>query len=174
MKITKTSTRFAGEESIQIIAGTKIVYQSPTYEVDKTKSYDVCLPATTEDQYTLVLKDRLSDSWNDGSFIQFEGEYGNIVLKTFMTEMKEERVPLSLYTPVKKTDTWKMASELAEQWNAYSYQDAAWTDYASASPLTLSSTLYFRKTFVGLENMAAAELRVMLDALQGNDAIQMN
>ena len=160
MKITKTSTRFAGEESIQIIAGTKIVYQSPTYEVDKTKSYDVCLPATTEDQYTLVLKDRLSDSWNDGSFIQFEGEYGNIVLKTFMTEMKEERVPLSLYTPVKKTDTWKMASEFAEQWNAYSYQDAAWTDYASASPLTLSSTLYFRKTFVGLENMAAAELRV--------------
>ena len=77
-----------------------------------------------------------------------------------MTEMKEERVPLSLYTPVKKTDTWKMASEFAEQWNAYSYQDAAWTDYASASPLTLSSTLYFRKTFVGLENMAAVELRV--------------
>ena len=70
MKITKTSTRYAGEESIQIIAGTEIVYQSQTYEVDKTKSYDVCLPATTEDQYTLVLKDRLSDSMAPSSSLR--------------------------------------------------------------------------------------------------------
>lgn len=106
------------------------------------------------------MKDRLSDSWTDGSFIQFEGEYGNIVLKTFMTEMREETVPLSLYTPVKKTGTWKMAVETADGWTAYGYQDASWTDYVSAAPITLSTAVFFRKTFAGLENMAAMELRV--------------
>ena len=159
-KVIKKCARYAREESLQITTGSTVLYTSPAFEDDKEKTLNVCLPSTHNNQYTLILKDSISDSWSDGSYVTIEGEYGNVVIKTFMTEMKTEEVPLSLYTPVKKTDTWKKATAAASGWTDFAFEDGSWIEYVSTTELTLSGAMYFRKTFMGLNNMAAMEVRV--------------
>ena len=95
IKLTKNSKLFASEEQVQI-QGTGVYEESDTFENNSLFSWEWCLNATQNNQYEVWFYDSYGDSWSDGSWLQIEGPYGNIVFKNYMTEDQYEIFPLSL------------------------------------------------------------------------------
>ena len=62
-KITKKTTLFAIEESFNIFAGSTLVYSSPSLTNSDERVLDVCLPVSSNSQYTLEMVDDYGDSW---------------------------------------------------------------------------------------------------------------
>ena len=153
-----TSTGIAYEEWYQILNGTTVLKEGTWFpEGESTSEY--CLTATTNNQYSIKLRDGYRDSWKNGAWVSVAGEYGNVVLKTMMVENSEELFALSLYYPVKKNEEWRMTSSLiADDWMDVDFDDDGWNAVTLGSVSAVSGTQYFRKTFVGLPNMAAYEV----------------
>ena len=61
--------------------GGTIYYTSPVLANNDERTFEVCLPATTNSQYRLGCYDGGNDSWSDGAWIQLEGINGNTVFK---------------------------------------------------------------------------------------------
>ena len=153
-----TSTGIAYEEWYQILNGTTVLKEGTWFpEGESTSEY--CLTATTNNQYSIKLRDGYRDSWKNGAWVSVAGEYGNVVLKTMMVENSEELFALSLYYPVKKNEEWRMTSSLiADDWMDVDFDDDGWNAVTLGSVSAVSGTQYFRKTFIGLPNMAAYEV----------------
>ena len=152
-----TSTGIAYEEWYQILNGTTVLKEGTWFpEGESTSEY--CLTATTNNQYSIKLRDGYRDSWKNGAWVSVAGEYGNVVLKTMMVENSEELFALSLYYPVKKNEEWRMTSLIADDWMDVDFDDDGWNAVTLGSVSAVSGTQYFRKTFVGLPNMAAYEV----------------
>ena len=157
--VTKRSTSSGSEEWYQILNGTTVLKWGTWFpEGESTSEY--CLTATTNNQYSIKLRDGYRDSWKNGAWVSVAGEYGNVVLKTMMVENSEELFALSLYYPVKKNEEWRMTSSLiADDWMDVDFDDEGWSAVTLGNNATTASgTQYFRKTFVGLPNMAAYEV----------------
>lgn len=157
--VTKRSTSSGSEEWYQILNGTTVLKVGTWFpEGESTSEY--CLTATTNNQYSIKLRDGYRDSWKNGAWVSVAGEYGNVVLKTMMVENSEELFALSLYYPVKKNEEWRMTSSLiADDWMDVDFDDEGWSAVTLGNNATTASgTQYFRKTFVGLPNMAAYEV----------------
>ena len=107
------------------------------------------------------MADGYGDSWSDGAWIQFESINGNVVYKAMMTEKSLQTEPLSLYSPINKNEAWKYTANASGDWKAYNYGDSSWTDYTSGGEVvTGQGTQYFRRQFIGVNNMAAFELQL--------------
>ena len=126
---------------------------------------EYCLPATTNNQYSINFHDSWStagDSWESGSWVSVAGEYGNVFFKNYMTEKRDELFPLSLYYPIMKNQQWKMfssTSSIASDWFAVNFSDGNWQQVTLGSATPVTGTQYFRKQFAGIPSMAAYEAR---------------
>ena len=159
MKFTKYSTYYANEETWEIYDGSTKIYTSPVLANSQYRIIETCLSSSTNDQYTLKLKDSYGDSWSAGSVLFVDGLYGNVMFKGYLTDNNEETYTLSLYTPVKKQDQWKLTSgTISGTWTEYNYADSTWSQVTLGSVTAeVSGPQYFRKTFTGLPNLAAYE-----------------
>ena len=154
--VTKRSTSTSSEEWYQILNGTTVLKVGSWFTDNSERTDEYCLTATTNNQYSIKLRDGY-DSWKNGAWVSVAGEYGNVVLKTMMVENREELFALSLYYPVKKNEEWKMtsSSSIADDWMDVDFDDEGWNAVTLGSVSAVSGTQYFRKTFIGLPNMAA-------------------
>ena len=125
---------------------------------DYTNEY--CLPATPNSQYTFKLTKNSDRLWFNGAWVYVYGIYGNIVFKNWMTVGRQQFFDLSLHYPVMKNEEWKMlvTTSIPADWNTLNFSDGSWTTVTLGSASAVSGTQYFRKTFVGLPNMAAYEV----------------
>ena len=146
--------------------GSTVLKTSAPFANNEQRTDEYCLTATTNNQYTFLLKDTYQssgDSWASGSWVSVAGLYGNIVFKNYMTERVEEYFALSLYYPVTKGAQWKMLatdSSISNDWYSLNFSDGSWQSVTLGSASSVSGTQYFRKTFTGLPNMAAYEVEL--------------
>ena len=159
MKVSKKSMSWASEESYEIWGNGAKVAQNPTLANNELRETEFCVAATSNNQYTLKMKDSFGDSWTAGAWISVEGIYGNIAYKGFLTENSLEEVPISLYYGVTKEAQWKMTSgSVSGTWTEYNFGDSSWTQVTLGSVTeSVSGPQYFRKQFSGLSGMAAYE-----------------
>lgn len=62
-KFTKQSgANYASEESYEVYSGSTLLASSPTFVNNELRETEVCLTASTNNQYTLLLKDSYGDS----------------------------------------------------------------------------------------------------------------
>ena len=163
--VTKKSARWASEESYTIWSGETLLVTSSTFADDEERTDEYCLAASTNNQYTFKMKDyvpssRKGDSWTSGSYASIMGIYGNVVFKNYMVEKDDEIFTISLYYPIMKTQEWKTfasSSSIASDWTSLNFADSAWTAATMGSASAMTGTQYFRKTFTGIDNMAAYE-----------------
>ena len=101
-KIIKRTTTYASEESFTILSGTTTLYSSPTLVNDDLREIETCLTVSQNYQYTLAMHDDYGDSWADGGYIEIHSINDNLVLKTFMSEDRDETIEFSLYSPINK------------------------------------------------------------------------
>ncbi|KAK8792628.1 hypothetical protein WA171_002581 [Blastocystis sp. BT1] len=160
-KITKKTASFASEESFTIYSGSTVVYSSPSLTNNEERVIEVCLSGSTNHQYTLEMSDTYGDSWSDGAWIKFESINGNVIYKAMMTEGRTQTEPLSLYSPINKNEVWKYTANAPTDWKAINYVDSTWTNYeAGGEAVTGQGVQYFRRQFVGVNDMAAFELQL--------------
>ena len=160
-RIVKKTTSSAGDESFKILSGETVLYTSPSLVNNQERSLDVCLPATTNNVYTLHMYDKTVTSWSDGAWIIIYGVNGNRVLRTIMIEKMNEYNQFSLNYPINKNEAWKYESSEHAGWKDASFNDANWTEMTLGATTTQASgTQYFRKSFTGLNTMAAIELQL--------------
>ena len=163
MAVTKQCKGSASEESYKILDGATVLQTSDPFANNEKRTDEFCLPASTNNQYTFMMKDTYrtsGDSWSNGAWASIAGLYGNVVFKNFMVEKEEELFTVSLYYPVLKNAEWKMtstSSTIASGWNALGFNDAAWTSVTLGSASAVSGTQYFRITFAAIPDMAAYE-----------------
>ena len=121
---------------------------------------EICLTATTNNQYTLTVKDSYGDSWSSGSWIAIYGNNDNMVFKGYLVSSSSETYTFSLYEPIAKNAQWKFTSgSVTGSWYDASFSDASWSNETLGNvSASASGVQYFRKTFAGLANMAAYEL----------------
>lgn len=163
LKIMKKTGSWASEESFVISAGGTTAYTSPTLTNSETRTLEVCLPSSTNSQYSLEMKDSYGDSWTDGGWIELYGINGNMAFKGMMVESRTETHLFSLYSPINKNEDWKYATgaQASGNWKDFNYSDASWTLITLGSATqTASGTQYFRKTFAGITGMAAIDLQL--------------
>ena len=163
VKIMKKTTNYASEESFKILSGSTVAYTSPTLVDNQVRTLEVCLPASTNSQYSLEMNDSYGDSWTDGGWIEVYGINGNMAFKGMMAEGRTETHPISLYAPINKNAEWKYASgaQASGNWKDLNYSDASWTSITLGSTTeTATGTQYFRKTFTGITGMAAIDLQL--------------
>ena len=164
--VTKKCMSWATEESYQILNGATELVASAAFASNEQRTDEYCLPATTNNQYSINFHDSYStagDSWTSGAWASVAGIYGNIFFKNYMTEKRDELFPLSLYYPIMKNQQWKMfssTSSIASDWFAVNFSDGNWQQVTLGSVTTpATGTQYFRKQFAGITGMAAYEAR---------------
>ena len=159
-KVTKKTLRWASEESFTIAAGESVEFVSPSLAENEERVMEVCLSITDNHIYTLRMKDSRGDSWSDGAWIAIEDSNDHTVFKNMMTEKSNEETLFALYSPIPKNGEWKMGESIQAGWNQYSFDDSAWSSFTCGSTTQQSSgTLYFRKTFIGITDMAAVDIQ---------------
>lgn len=160
IRVSKTSTSWASEESFKIYANSQVVRESDTFVNSSTQEFEYCISGGTNSQYTLELNDSFGDSWTSGSHITFFGLYNNAFFKGYIVASRTESYSLSLYYPIHQSSEWRVKSGSADSgWTSYSFNDQSWTlATLGITPVQVSGTQYFRKTFTGLSGMAAYEL----------------
>ena len=163
--VTKQCQSWANEESYTILNGGTTLVTSAAFANYEQRTDEYCLPATTNNQYSINFHDSWStagDSWESGSWVSVAGEYGNVFFKNYMTEKRDELFPLSLYYPIMKNQQWKMfssTSSIASDWFAVNFSDGNWEQVTLGSVTYVTGTQYFRKQFAGITDMAAYEAR---------------
>ena len=156
---------FASEESYTILNGGTTLVTSAAFANNELRTDEYCLPATTNNQYSINFHDSWStsgDSWTSGAWASVAGIYGNVFFKNYMTEKRDELFPLSLYYPIMKNQQWKVfssTSSIASDWFAVNFSDGNWQQVTLGSATPVTGTQYFRKQFAGITDMAAYEAR---------------
>ena len=162
MAVTKKCTSYGSEESYKILNGETVLKTSAPFANNEQRADEYCLAPTTNNQYTFKIIDSYGDSWYSGSWVSVAGLYGNVVLKTFLVEKREEEYALSLYYPIMKDVEWKVtssSSSIDANWNTADFSDSNWQSVTLGSTLSpLQGTQYFRKSFTSVANMAAYEV----------------
>ena len=60
VKFTKKTLTLASQESFKILSGSQVLYTSPSLTDSQERVLEVCLPQTTNNQYTLGMYDTTS------------------------------------------------------------------------------------------------------------------
>ena len=104
VKITKKTGRDPGYESFEIVSGSSTLFTSPS----GNRQYEVCLNASSNHIYTLIMKDSDIDGWYGFGWISMNDINDNILFKNFMRwGVSEESYQFGLYSPINKNDTWR-------------------------------------------------------------------
>ena len=151
LKAIKKTTTAAAEESFVIKYGSSTAYTSPTFTNNNETILDICLPSSSNYQYTLVMKDSGNNTWSNGAWIELRNSYDTVVLKAIMTKEIEETIPFSLYTGLVKGSTWLFSTVYAKNWFSSS-SSGSWTSTVFNSSVETNGTVYYRSSFYGLSN----------------------
>ncbi|KAK8791623.1 hypothetical protein WA588_001935 [Blastocystis sp. NMH] len=107
------------------------------------------------------MKDSAGDGWSNLAYIELYGIHGNMVYKGMMVEKRLEEVQFSLYTPIGYGASWKYTASASGNWKNASFSDNDWTTVTLGSTSqTASGTQFFRKTFTGVNGMAAIDVQL--------------
>ena len=90
MKFSKNSNYNYGSQSWEVYDGETQLYRGWT-TASGLYIFEKCLPKTTNNQYTLKLKQSSSNMWVGGSWLMVEGIYGNRVFKNFLASENNYR-----------------------------------------------------------------------------------
>ena len=161
LKIIKKTGSWANEESFDIRNGNTALYTSPSLTNNQVRTIETCLTSTTHSIYTLRMKDSAGDGWSNLAYIELYGIHGNMVYKGMMVEKRLEEVQFSLYTPIGYGASWKYTDSASGNWKGASFSDNDWTTVTLGSTTqTASGTQFFRKTFTGVNGMAAIDVQL--------------
>ncbi|KNB41443.1 hypothetical protein JH06_5453 [Blastocystis sp. subtype 4] len=178
-KFTKKTTTSANRESFEILSGTDSLYTSPSLTNNQERVLEVCIPQTTNNQYTLRMC-TTSSYWANGAWLMIDGINGNRVFKGMMTTSGNQTQPLSLYSPINKGETWRYTANVLEGWKDVSFTDSDWTEISlGITGMSVTDTQYFRKSFAGLSGMAAIEFQLkyrygIVAYINGNEVYRDN
>ena len=164
----KTYARFlmkcknwCNEQKVTLSIGNQVVYESPVYVNNVDSDTEQCIDASPNGVYTLKLSDTQGDSWTTGSYLVIYGEYGNAFYFNYLTERRSQELPLSLHYAIKRYEQWRVTDQFSNNWMQTSFQDSAWNEETLGSVTnTYSATQYFRKSFTGVADRAAYEVRM--------------
>ena len=107
VKFVKKTTKWANEESWQVMTGFSLVYESPPLTDDQVITIETCITSSSFNYYYVKMMDSGDDSWSDGAWLEIYGINNNLAVKLMMTEKSvEEYVRLSLYAPINKNAEW--------------------------------------------------------------------
>ena len=161
LKIIKKTGSWANEESFEIRNDNTALYTSPSLTNNRVRTIETCLTSTTNSIYTLRMKDSAGDGWSNLAYIELYGIHGNMVYKGMMVEKRLEEVQFSLYTPIGYGASWKYTASASGNWKDASFSDNDWTTVTLGSTSqTASGTQFFRKTFTGVNGIAAIDVQL--------------
>ena len=160
VKIIKKTKDNASKESFRIVSGSSVLFSSPQFSDNQEYLYELCLNASSNHIYTLVMSDT-SWIWASGSWIAMDDINDNTVFKALMGYGREERYQFALYSPIKKNDEWRFSDSYHSGWNMNSFNHSEWTAVNLGShSLASSYTQYFRKSFRGIRGMASMNIEL--------------
>ena len=88
------------------------------------------------------------------------GLYDTITFKFYLRYSYDDTLPLSLFMPIKKAQTWKFTNSASGSWTEVSFSDSSWADYVEGGSTSSTGTQYYRKTFTAVADNAAYEIGV--------------
>ena len=163
VKITKKTGNYPSQESFEIVSGSSTLFTSPSCVYSNQQYvYEVCLNASSNHIYTLIMKDSASNGWYGGGWISMNDINDNTIFKNTMRwGVFEESYQFGLYSPINKNDTWRYSDSYHSLWNANSFNDNQWKSITlgSYSIRVSASTQYFRKSFNGITGMASIDIQ---------------
>ena len=89
VKITKYTGTYPNRESFEIVSGSSTLFTSPSFSNNKQYVYEVCLNASSNHIYTLIMKDSASNGWYGGGWISMNDINDNTVFKNTMVRGSE-------------------------------------------------------------------------------------
>ena len=159
VKITKKTGNWASEESFEIVSGSSVLFSSPSFSNNQVHVYEVCLSASSNHIYTLIMKDSYGDGWQSG-WISMNDINDNTIFKNTMIRGSQESYQFALYSPINKNDTWRYSDSYHSLWNTNSFNDNQWISIIlGSSSITSYNTQYFRKSFNGITGMASIDIQ---------------
>lgn len=182
IKFEKVTGKSSYLESFEVWNSTDSLYTSPVFSAQGNQIIEYCLPETTNSQYFLKLAPSSLLKWFESSSLTMYGRYGNIVFKDNLRHLPANGYySFSLHYAVKKDTIWKLKSGyVPESWANVDYSDNLWnTMTVGTASQQLSGTQYFRKSFSGMINMAAYELKInyeygVVAYINGNEIFRDN
>ena len=78
------TTYDASEESFEIVSGSSVLFTSPPFSNNQQYVYEVCLNASSNHIYTLIMKDSASGGWYTGGLISMNDINDNTIFKNFI------------------------------------------------------------------------------------------
>ena len=161
VKITKYTGTYPNRESFEIVSGSSTLFTSPSFSNNKQYVYEVCLNASSNHIYTLIMKDSASNGWYGGGWISMNDINDNTIFKNTMIRGSQESYQFALYSPINKNDNWRYSDSYHSLWNANSFNDNQWKSITlgSYSIRVSASTQYFRKSFNGITGMASIDIQ---------------
>ena len=160
VKITKYTGNYPSRESFSIVSGSSTLFTSPSFSNQNQQDvYEVCLNASSNHIYTLIMKDSDSDGWN--GWISMNDINDNTIFKNFMRGgVRQESYQFALYSPINKNDTWRYSDSYHPNWFMNSFNDNQWISIIlGSSSITSYNTQYFRKSFNGITGMASIDIQ---------------
>ena len=148
VKVIKKTTTAAEKESFDIKYGSVIAYSSPPFTNNNQTTLSICLPSTSNSQYTLVMRESGNGTWSGGAWIELRNIYDTVILKTIMTKNLEESIPFSLATGIGKESSWYYRTTYLSNWFSSS-NTYGWTLVSFNSSVETSGTVYYRSSFYG-------------------------
>ncbi|KAK8808096.1 hypothetical protein WA171_001321 [Blastocystis sp. BT1] len=162
VNITKYTGDYPSRESFEIVSGSSTLFSSPSFSGSYQQYvYEVCLNASSNHIYTLIMKDSASGGWYTGGLISMNDINDNTIFKNFMKYgVSEESYQFALYSPINKNDTWRYSDSYHSLWNTNSFNDNQWISIIlGSSSITSYNTQYFRKSFNGITGMASIDIQ---------------
>ena len=77
------TTYDAFQESYEIVSGSSVLFTSPSFSNNQQYVNEVCLTASSNHIFTLVMMGSGGFRWSSGAWIEIEGMNGNIVSSHF-------------------------------------------------------------------------------------------
>ncbi|KAK8793541.1 hypothetical protein WA171_002676 [Blastocystis sp. BT1] len=160
--ITKRTGDYPNRESFEIVSGSSVLFTSPSFSSGwEHYVYEVCLNASSNHIYTLIMKDSASEGWFNIGFISVNDINDNTVFKNIMSRyVSQESYQFGLYSPINKNDTWRYSDSYHPNWFMNSFNDNQWISIIlGSSSITSYNTQYFRKSFNGITGMASIDIQ---------------
>ena len=159
VKITKKTSTYPNRESFEIVSGSSTLFTSPSFSNRYQQYvYEVCLNASSNHIYTLIMKDSDIDGWYGFGWISMNDINDNTIFKS--RRVNEENYQFALYSPINKRSTWRYSDSYHSLWNTNSFNDNQWISIIlGSSSITSYNTQYFRKSFNGITGMASIDIQ---------------
>lgn len=146
---------YSGDEEFTLLfPGTRtVVYNSGIPRPNVTETKYVCISRSPNYQYDLEFTNE-DGPWEAGSWLEIRGIYNNRVFRSFFWSYPFR---VSLLNPINKNDEWYWTTEYYQDWYFMTSED--WSKTVRGALPSTNKPHFFRKTFSGLQDMAAYEVQ---------------